>query len=104
MNSEDFKIIDEFAYQPPDMAEVKVGKVETQIRELQDMPGWKLLVQDLGGIKDNLTKALLEAQTLKEVYLLQGRIKNIDLFINTPKKYISQSKTYLNRRTKWQKK
>jgi hypothetical protein len=29
--------------------------------ELQGMPGWKLLVQDIGGIRDGLMKALLDA-------------------------------------------
>ena len=104
MNSEQLRVMQEFDVPNVDKAEVKVSKVAHDILELQEMPGWKVLVQDLGGIKDGLMMALLDAKTLKETQVLQVRIKDIDLFMNTPTKYIKQSKTYLNRRDKWQKK
>ena len=104
MNSEQLRIMQELEIQKPDKTDMKASKVVHDILELQEMPGWKVLVQDLGGIKDGLMKALLDAKTLGEARMLQVRIKDIDLFMNTPTKYIKQSKTYLNRRDKWQKK
>lgn len=104
MNSEQLRVIQEFNIPKPDKAEFRASQVINDIQELVESKGWQILKKDLGGIRDGLINALLDAKTLKEAQALQARIKNLDLFMNIPKKYLSQSKTYLNRRSKWQKK
>ena len=101
MNSEQLQVIEGLEIEQKDQSDNKASKVVHDMLELQEMPGWKLLAVDLTNFKEGLIKTLLEVKTLKETQYLQGRIKNIDLFINTPAKYINQSKSYLNRRDKW---